>query len=325
MAEFIRRDFPNGLVAMAAPLPSRRRMALSIAIDAGSKDEPSERKGGAHLLEHILFKSNEFATTREIARRLEFSGMSGNAATSAHYTSLDFHLPPSGLVEVLALSTQLIRARQYDPLEFETERRGPVQVELMKMEHDHEARYETRVVYPRILEGTPLAEPAIGTFESVAGLGLPDLVAFKDALYVPPKMVVSAAGSFEPEIFFRMVEASLGTHVGAASPKVGWTWALRPGVEYSELPELEEKDRSEGDEAMLDVLLQVAPASHPDSTALGFLAAMIGGGITSRMFEELREKRGIGYAPHAHYAADRDVSYLRASVPGLHPTQVSQA
>lgn len=318
-----RKVFKNGLVAIAEPMEHKKKAVFYVGIDVGSKNESKEKKGGAHLLEHMMFFSNNYKTSDEIAEILEFNGMSANAHTSHTTTTIEVSLPPDKLSTAVSTAYQAVINTAYDKTEFEIEKNGPVARELINAEHNPLQRFVMRYAFPRIFEGTPLADSVIGTFESVTNLQIPDLMSLKNKFYIPNNMVLVATGAVDKSQFFDSVENTFAKmeQKPVAQPEI--SWAFRPGISYVEFDDFKSK-QPEQDQAYAFLVYKVKPNQHKDTLGLALLQTMIGGGLTSRLFKQLRKERGIGYTPAASYDALRGNAVFYMGVPGLHPNQIEQ-
>lgn len=325
MASEERREFPNGLVAIADPILGKRKVQLYAGINVGAMDESHAKKGGAHLLEHLMFKSNEFRSAAQIVRDLEFCGIVANAATSQSETLIDLYTPPEKLPVAMDFALQAVVRRQFDEKEFLNEKEGPVTQELVNYERNPSSRFATRLVCPRTFAGTALEDAVIGTYESVRALTLDDIRSLQDKFYVARNMMVVATGNVDKSRFFDEVERTFGTM--KSTPPISVRpdpvlWTFRPGVEYAEWSDLSDVHAPEQDQAFAYVVFKVVGASHEDSAGLEFLSCMAGTGFTSRLMQELRERRGIGYTPDASYSGRRGYATMSLGLPGIHPRQI---
>ena len=159
-----RRVYDNGLVAIAEPVEGKRKAILLVGIDVGAKNESTEKKGGAHLLEHMMFNSNEYRTREEIAEVSEFNGIETNASTSITQTILNFGLPVDKLPISLELAYQAVISRNYREEEFLNEKDGPVSAELVMYERDPGSRFAERSVRPILYKGSPMARQLLVHF-----------------------------------------------------------------------------------------------------------------------------------------------------------------
>jgi len=319
-----RKQYDNGLVVVCKEVLGRSVTSLIVGINVGSKNDPERQEGCAHLLEHMLFSSNEFRTQSEIVEAGEFSGMNFNAHTSKISTEMEFILPSEQLRLALELAYQSVLSRECCEEELHREKTGPVTDELRKNEMKLEKKFFVRVMYPRVFLGTPFDHAVIGTLDSLKNLTLSDLIKMKDMFYVPNNMVISAAGSLNPDLFFSEIESSFATmnRSVVVQPEINWT--LTPGVEYVVFPELKGSDKDH-DHAYLHIIYQVNPPNSVDSSCLSLISYMIGQGHTSLLFKKLRNERGIGYSPSASYSSLEQCATFRVGLSGLHPLKIEES
>ncbi|MBI4149609.1 insulinase family protein [Candidatus Woesearchaeota archaeon] len=325
MVEIQRREYKNGLIAVAVPLAGKKKAAFYVGIDVGSKNESRDKKGCAHLLEHMMFRKNDFRNSDQIAEEAEFNGMELNAQTSLTDTRLKLWLPPERLGLAVELTYQSIASGSYDPQEFQSEKNGPVTAELVAYERNPTQRYVRRVLFPRIFEGTPLEDAVTGTFDSVKGLEVSDLVRMKRDFYVSNNMVVTATGAVDPERFFEEEGKYFGNLAEREVTQPDVSWRLRPGVTYVEFDDLKDPQKDAQDQAAVYVVYQVHGAQHEDAAGLCLAQTMLGEGFTSYLFRELRKERGIGYSPEASYLSMRGNAVFMMGLPALHPNQLEEA
>jgi len=320
-----RRVYDNGLVAIAEPMTHKRKTNLIVDINVGSKNETAEKKGGAHLLEHMMFKSNDHQTTEEIAETSDFNGINRNASTSQVSTKLKFGFPPEKLSLSLKLAYQAINNISYKEEEFTKEKEGPVTDELIKYDRDPKSRFMLRTVTPNLWRGcSPLEETAIGTMESVRSLKLSDLYNLKDKFYVPNNMIIVCTGNLNEDEFFYEVEKGFGNLKPKSFTQPDLNWKIDPRIVYSEIPEFKDS-KKEKDQSVLYMVHQINSRSHEDWQILDFIDTCIGEGFTSSLFQELREKRGIGYSQFSTIQSVQGNGILYMGVSGLKPHKVEEA
>lgn len=319
-----RKIYNNGLVAIADPLEGKKKIQLLIGIDVGSKDEQREKKGGAHLLEHMAFNSNEFRTAEEIAELGEFSGIEMNASTSAHNTIFYYWCPPEKIDCAVDLAFEAITCQEYKKEEFYREKSGPVTDELIGLERNPQTRFFQRFFLPAILRGTPFQDAIIGTFDSVSSLALEDLLNLKRHFYVPNNMKIIATGNVDSKMFFDKVEQTFAKLEAREVKQPQYSWDFVPRTEEQIFPEFEDSSDSRQNQAWVFFAYKVNSVAHEDSIPLSFIANVLTGGFTSRLFTELRRKRGIGYTPSGYYVGQNGASYLRLGLPGFKVGQLDE-
>jgi len=308
-----RRVYPNGLTLLHQRLPHRASVALGVWLRAGSRDEPAERAGATHFLEHMLFKGTTRRNAYDISASLESLGGHLDAFTAREHVcyygrALDEHLPQAldVLADVVGHSTL-----PEDELEREKE---VVREEIFSYEDSPEEKVQD-LLSEALWGEDPLGRPILGTEESVNGFTRADLGAFYAGRYHPGNLVVAVSGSFDP--------AWLEDAVGAA-------FAQPAGLPV-ELATVRDASPTRTIYAPKDVsqlhLALARPAlanDSPERYRLAVLATIVGGGMSSRLFQTLREQRGLAYSVYASTDSYRDAGMLSIAL-GVKPARGAEA
>jgi predicted Zn-dependent peptidase len=284
----------NGLTVVTHRMPHLESVALGLWVGTGARSESDGQHGISHLLEHMAFKGTHRRTAVEIAETVEAVGGEINAETSIEHTTYYLRL----LKEDIALGMDVLGDVITDPLLDPTELALEQHVILQEIGAAHDAPEDW--VYELFQEsaypGQPIGRTILGTPESVRGQTPADLRAFLAAQYRGPSMVVAAAGNLDHEHVLRLAETHLGSFVGEhpAAPLPG----TYQGGEQRENRALKETQ----------LLIGFAAPALTDrffATAHVF-SAIAGGGMASRLFQELRENRGLCYSVSSFYWAFAD-------------------
>jgi len=288
---------PNGLRIALQPMPSTYSASLVILVGVGSRYEEEAEAGASHFLEHMLFKG----TTRRpnaqiIADALERVGGRFNASTSrettTYYTKVPYMHSALGL-DVLA---DMLRCSLLDPVEVEREK-GVILEELAQGE-DVPTTVGAHLLQKTVWGDHPLGRPIIGSRETIGAVDAAALRGYRDNAYVPEHMVVSVAGNIDPEDVVRQVETLFGdlpAAAGRAAPPAAYPTDATPMA----------LARRDG-QAHLYLSGRGVPVDHPDQMALAIMGDILGGGMTSRLFREVRERRGLAYAVAASASSMAD-------------------
>ena len=296
-----RTVLPGGLRVVTENVPGVRSAAFGIWVGVGSRDETPAQAGAAHYLEHLLFKGTGRRSALEISAALDAVGGEMNAFTSKEYTCyyarvLDADLPLA--VDVVSDLVTSALMRSYD---VDSER--DVILEEIAMRDDDPGDLVHEEFADAMFGPTPLGRPILGTVETIESITPRAIRAFYKRQYRPENMVVAAAGNVDHATVVRLVRKAFGAAGfldGDAMPAVP-----RAG---------EFRTRGAGDVRVLsktteqaNVVLGVPGLARDDDRrfALGVLNAALGGGMSSRLFQEIREKRGLAYSVFsfaAHYA-----------------------
>jgi predicted Zn-dependent peptidase len=286
---------PSGLRVVTLRMPQVETASLAIVAGAGSRDELAGEHGLAHFLEHMAFKGTRRRSAIGIAEAIEAVGGDINAATSTETTAYTARLLGGDVPLGLDVLSDIISDSVFDPKEIRREK-GVVLQEIAAV-----ADTPDDLVHDVFSEvafgGQPIGLPILGTPKTVQALDAGRLRGFLSREYVADRMVVSAAGAVDHDQVVREAEARLaGFTGGATSPREP---ARYTGGERRMVQRLEQGH----------VLLGFASPSHQDPAfyAAQIFANALGGGMSSRLFQEVREKRGLAYAVYTFVWGYTDV------------------
>ncbi|HVN68477.1 MAG TPA: pitrilysin family protein [Candidatus Binatia bacterium] len=285
---------PNGLRVLTETMPSVRSASVGVWADVGSAVESRDRRGVSHLVEHMLFKGTERRTARQIAEAMDRVGGNLNAFTDKETTCyyakvIDRHVPLA--LDVLA---DMFLHSTFDPQELAKEQK--VVLEEIKMYEDSPDELIHDVFLQTMWSGSSLGEPTIGFADTVVRLTPDDLRAHMRAHYAPNSVVVAAAGNVEHERFVELVcEVFAGFEGGCELPQ-----AQRPAA----TPATNVRHK-ESEQAYVVVGTRGIDVRDDRRFTLSVLDTVLGGGMSSRLFQEIREKRGLVYSVYSFQAAYR--------------------
>jgi predicted Zn-dependent peptidase len=299
----IRRErLPSGLVLLTESMPHIRSVSLGVWLRSGSRHEPAPINGISHFIEHLLFKGTETRTARDIALAADSVGMQLDAFTSKEYTCfyakvLDQHLPTA--VDLLA---DIVQRPRFDAEELERERQ--VVLEEIRMVEDTPEELIYDLFSSHFYPGHPLGRPIQGTRQTVRRLDRQRLLRYFRGAYRPERMLIVAAGSLRHERLAPIVRRAFGSVEPAGPVPRRATPSPRPrgGVVTRRKPELEQ----------LHLLLGMPayPENFAGRYALFVLNAVLGGTMSSRLFQKIREERGLAYSVYSALNAFMDCGFL---------------
>jgi predicted Zn-dependent peptidase len=287
-----------------APMPGRDSVAASILVRVGSRWESKRLAGVSHFLEHIVFKGTEnFPTSRDVSESIEGIGGVLNASTDKELTTFWVKVPGAHLEVAMRLLFDLAFAPRITP--DETERERNVVVEELHMYLDQPGDLVQMIFDDLIWGPHPLARDPAGSKASLARIGSEELRSHRRKFYVADRVVVVLAGGFDPDVARRLVEGcfagstDLSTSAGAHRGDGGTPAAL------GKAPVVKVR-RRRGEQ--IHVLLGVRCPSYLDQRrwALDILNTVLGEGMSSRLFLELREHQALAYDIHSFAARFRD-------------------
>jgi len=281
---FERTVLPSGLTVLTECMPEVRSVAIGYWVGVGSRDEPAPLQGSSHFLEHLLFKGTSTRTARDIAETFDAVGGEANAFSEKEYTCyygrvLDKDLPMAA--EVLS---DMIRDSLIAPGDIEAERN--VILEELAMHEDTPEDLIHDVFAETVFGSHPLGREVMGTTETVENIDESALKAFHRDNYRSRNMVIAAAGNVDHDDVVRLV--------GDGFPP-GSEVLTRQTLDPVPRGNLRVLNRStEGAHVVLGGLGY--PSRHPLRFAWGVLDTILGGGMSSRLFQEIREARGLAYS-----------------------------
>jgi predicted Zn-dependent peptidase len=295
---YSKATLPNGLRVVTAELPHTRSATISIYVGAGSRYEPDAEAGLSHFLEHMLFKgASRRPTAREISEAIESVGGMHNAATDREVTLYYAKVPHTAALETIDILCDMVRDPVMDADELEKERH--VILEELAGVEDSPSELAGILIDETLWPGQPLGRNIGGTPATVKALPREAVVRYMRAQYVPSNMVLVAAGNVS---HFEVV--------GAAQRWLGDMPAVAPGAWFpltprNGAPRIAIKEKAT-EQAHICVAFPAVAASHPDRYAVDLLSALLGEGMSSRLFLELREERALVYDVHTYPSEFRD-------------------
>jgi predicted Zn-dependent peptidase len=294
MRQFQTEMLPNGVRILTEPMDSVRSAALGIWVATGSRAETAQESGAAHFIEHMLFKGGEHCTAAQLAARMDAIGGQLNAFTTKECTCFYVHALDSHLMEGLDILTDMFFHSGFHQKDVETER--GVILEEIGMYRDDPADLVSERLAADIYRGTPLARPILGkksTLERMTGDWLRE---YKQTHYCPDKVVVSLAGSY-PEAVVQAIRERFSAMVP------GKTAPLKPG-RYTPSVTLKRKATEQNH---LILAFPALSASDPRRFSLQILSSILGGGMSSRLFQQVRERQGLCYNIYSYGSAYSDL------------------
>ena len=297
-----KRELPGGLRVFSEPLSEATSVSLGVWIRAGSRDERDEVAGITHLMEHMLFKGTPEMDALGIAQAFEGIGAQENAATGEEYTVLYARFLPEHLEKALDVMGDMVLRPTFADLERERE----VIVEEIKMYEDRPDQMADEYLSGLIFHGDSLGRPIIGSAETVRGVDHDTLKNFHQNTYTTANVFVVGAGKLDPDKLEAMVEAKLGG-LPAGEP---FGRDAHPGEPQSRVHyKFKETEQYHVSVGSLGI-----PATSEDRFAMAALNNVFGGGMSSRLFQEVREKRGLAYAVYSYHQSYSDAGAIKTYV-----------
>jgi predicted Zn-dependent peptidase len=301
----------SGVRVVTEEVPSVRSVALGLWVRTGSRDETPAQAGISHFLEHLLFKGTERFSAIEIAERLDGLGASVNAATGKETTHIHARFLDEHTEEVFDLLAEMLLAPTYPEIDSERE----VVLEEIAMYEDEPQDRVHDILAEAVFGAHPLGRRVLGEAEVISSVPVPEIEAYRSARYTAPNVVVGAAGNVEgarvASLAERLVQPPAATDGAASAADLDGDTRLR----------FYEKDTEQYH------ICFGAPGIRRDDErryALAVLDSIFGGSSSSRLFIEVREKRGLAYSVGS-YSEQYTDSGLVATYVGTREDNVAEA
>ncbi len=283
-------ELASGERVISEPLEYTRSAALGYWIGAGSRDETDAQAGVSHFIEHLLFKGTPSHTALEIAEIFDGLGSELNAATSREHTLVFAHVPAQHVETALNVMSEMVFEPLFDDLDAERD----VVLEEIAMYEDTPQDQVHDLIAEAVFGTHPLGRPVIGTAEVISTISRSAISHYHRAMYTPANIVFAAAGNIDHEQITDLVSRAAERRSGAAD---GRPTARMPLVELPK-PGLRFQQK---DTEQYHVCLGAPGISRSDPLrfAASILDAILGGSASSRLFQEIREKRGMAYSVYS--------------------------
>ena len=309
---FGRTLLPSGARVVTEELAGRPTVSLGVWVGSGSRVERPGLEGGAHFIEHLLFKGTRKRTAAALAKEIDAIGGHLDAFTSREYTAFYLNLLVDHVERGMDILADILLRSTFPAGEVERERR--VILEEIRSSEDNPEDCAYELLVQGFWEGSALGRPILGRPKSVGGVPRARLLKFFDEHYRSGNLVFAAAGGISHEALERLWRRHFPfpkrTHRHAPQPPP----APRPGF-YSRARDLEQ--------TYLNYACAGLEQEHADRYALYVLNTIIGGSMSSRLFQEVREKRGLAYSVFSSHTAYRDAGLFSISV-GTRPDQAAK-
>ena len=307
---------PGGLRVVSESIPGARSVAFGIWVGVGSRDESPALAGSSHYLEHLLFKGTQRRSALEISSSIEAVGGESNAFTDKEYTCFYARVLSADLSLAVDVTCDMLTDSLLRERDVESERE--VVLEELAMRDDDPGDVVHELFAEALYGDHPLGRPIIGSVASVEGLTRDGIHGFWRDRYTPSSMVVSAAGGLDHETLVRQVQSAFGTLDPAAVPTPRRLADDGP-------PGLSQVVAQTRKSEQAHVVLGTTGLARDDERrwALAVLNNGLGGGMSSRLFQTIREERGLAYSVFSYASSGADTGQL-AVYAGCAPKKLGQ-
>jgi predicted Zn-dependent peptidase len=280
-------------------MPSAETVSLGVWVGVGTRDEAAEQNGIAHVLEHMAFKGTLSLSAREIAEKIEDVGGHLNAYTTREHTAYYAKVLAADTPLAVSLLADILLNSVFDGEELTRERAVILQEIGQAMDTPDDVIFDQfqEIAYP----DQPLGRPVLGRAEIVESITREQLSAYLKRHYHPKNMIVAAAGKIDHAAFEALVSAAFGDMTGSAIE------TLPAHARYIGGTHIEARDL---EQSHLVIGFPTVSANDPDYYALSVYSTILGGGMSSRLFQEVREKRGLVYSVYSFASTYRDTGLM---------------
>ena len=302
---FAKTTLDNGIRVVSREMSDHRSVSLGIWVENGSRHESAPQNGISHFIEHLLFKGTERRSAAEIAEQMDAVGGVLNAFTSKEQTCYYAKVLDEDLPLAIDLLSDIFLHSRFDAEEIERER--SVILQEISQAEDTPDDYVHDLFSVDFFKDHPIARPICGRQETVNSFQRADFVDFFKSRYRPRRVVVSAAGNFRHDDLVREMAARLGSvaDIDESPAAAALDGERKPEMASGVYPHSKELEQAHLCLGMAG-LAQGDPRRYPAYV----LNTLLGGGMSSRLFQEIREKRGKAYSVYSFSSSYKDVGYL---------------
>ncbi len=299
-AYYHRVTLNNGIRVVSERMPAVRSVSLGVWVNVGSRDEQEREQGVAHFIEHMLFKGTSRRSADAISREIDQLGGELNAFTSRETTTFYFKVIDHDLTKAISLLADIFRHSTFAPREVAKEKQ--VILEEIRMVEDDPEDYVHDLHTFSALKPDPLGRPILGNTKTVADLRRSNLISFRSQHYRPENIVIAVAGKFELQPLIGALSKTFGKIETTAHPT---NHRSQPHIEPGLMVRTKRLTQTH-----LCLGTKGLRRDHPDQYALALLNSMLGGSVSSRLFREIREKRGLAYSIYSSLSSFEDIGLL---------------
>lgn len=287
----------NGLTLVYEKLPYVRSVSFGLWIGTGSRYETYEQNGISHFIEHMLFKGTEQRSARDIAMVIDNVGGQLNAFTGKECTCIYTKTLDEDLKTAVELIADMLFNSTFDPVHIETEKK--IIAEEISMYEDYPEELVHDMLSEEVWSGNPLSYPILGSYKSVSSITREKIIDYMNKFYVPDNSVISVAGNFDENYLIELVQKYFG----------GWKpnnfcriTAVKPWFNRS--MKVRRKDTEQ-----VHLCLGFPGIKHGEESLYSLLTLnnILGGGMSSRLFQKVREELGLAYSIYSYPTSYRDV------------------
>ncbi len=293
---------PNGLLVITERMPHLRSVSMGVWLRSGSRDETPETNGISHFLEHMVFKGTTSRSAQQFAREVDYFWGNIEFYTSKENICFSIKVLDSNVPLALDLLSDLVLRPTLTAEDIAREQ--GVILEEIKMDEDNPDYLVHELFTQKFWQGDALGRPILGTAKTVPSFSQPIVLAEYARRFTPGNMLFTAAGNFEHDAFLAEVEQafhSLAETPGTPLPRTG-----APSIH----PHVTLRNKASLEQVQFCLALPGLPTADPDRYILFLMNSVLGGGMSSRLFQSVREERGLAYSIYSETSPFRDTGSL---------------
>jgi predicted Zn-dependent peptidase len=295
-----REVLPNGLTVITEQMQHIRSVSIGIWIKTGSRDEDPQWNGISHFVEHMVFKGTKHRSAEDIARQVDSIGGNMDAFTAKECVSFNVKVLDEHLPIALDVLSDLVLHPVFDSQDISRER--GVILEEIKMDEDSPDYLVHEIFTQNFWKDHPLGKPILGTKETVKRFERDPVFAFYDQRFGPNNLIISAAGNLQHEQFVALVNK----HFHHMKPVSNGFHSPQPRI----VPRIVMRNKKALEQVQICVGVPAHPIAHANRHASYILNTLLGGGMSSRLFQNIRERQGLAYAIYSDLSPYRDTGCL---------------
>jgi len=292
----------NGLLVLTESMPHLRSVSMGVWLNAGSRDEAAEINGISHFVEHMVFKGSTTRSAQQIAREVDSIGgnldaFTGKETICFNIKVLDEHVPAA-----LDVLSDLVLNPVLDAADLAREQ--GVILEEIKMDEDNPDYLVHEIFTQGFYKNQPLGRPILGTAKTVSSFTRETAQTFHAARFSPRHIIFSAAGNLDHDAFIAQVERRFGGLAPTAAPEI------LPSPAPKTFAKITLRKKRSLEQAQLCLGVPAPPVASADRFSVYILNSILGGGMSSRLFQTIREERGLAYSIYSEMNPFRDTGTL---------------
>jgi len=290
--QYQQTESPNGIRVLTEKMPNLRSVTTGFWVGVGSRDEPQEISGISHFIEHLLFKGTPSRSARRIAEEFDAMGGELNAFSAKEYTCYYAKVLDERVEEAFEIMTDMLLRSLMQPKDVDAERK--VILEEIAMHEDSPDDIIHDLFVSALWESHPLGQSVLGQQNVIRTLGSEEIKRYYGRYYRPENVVVAAAGNIEHEKVVEMVSRMMDADGGSSREERHCVVPeIRPHTAVYDRPT---------EQAHVVLGTQGLPRQHPARFALAILDNILGGGMSSRLFQKIREERSLAYSVFTYHS-----------------------